>query len=94
MDGLIVKQPWANDIISGKKKVEYRSNKLPDSKKWVYVYLLSGGKALGKIRFEGYNEHSTGYEWIISKVEPFSSPKPYIHPHGARVWVTEVVLDE
>ena len=46
-DGLIVNQPYADEIMDGVKTVEYRAKKLPDDKKFIDVYILSGGHILG-----------------------------------------------
>jgi len=90
-DGLIVKQPYADEIMSGVKTVEYRVKKLPDDKYYIDVYILSGGKILGTVSFDKCIETNDGFEWHIRRVERLEEPKPYIHPKGARVWIREVV---
>ena len=52
MDGLIVKQPFANLIIDGKKKWELRGRPIPKNKIGNNVLLLSKGNILGEITIE------------------------------------------
>lgn len=59
MDGLIVKQPFANQIISRRKKREYRLWPPPVKKMNRNIYLLSNGYALGIIKIEGARRLST-----------------------------------
>lgn len=59
MDGLIVKQPFANQIISKRKKREYRLWPPPDNKINRNIYLLSNGYALGIIKIVGTKNLST-----------------------------------
>ena len=49
MDGLIVKQPFADLIIDGKKQWELRSRPIPKNKIGSEVLLLSKGSILGRI---------------------------------------------
>ena len=91
-DGLIVKQPYADEIINGKKTVEYRVKKLPDDKRFIDVYLLSEGHILGTINFNDCTKSGEGnYNWHIRRVKKLPHPIKYIHPKGARVWIREVV---
>ena len=90
-DGLIVKQPYADEIMSGEKVAEYRVKKLPEDKYYVDVYILSGGHILGTVSFDKCDEFKDGFEWHVRKVEKLSRPVRYIHPKGARVWIREVV---
>ncbi|MDW8062681.1 MAG: ASCH domain-containing protein [Candidatus Caldarchaeum sp.] len=59
MDGLIVKQPFANKIISGRKKRELRLWPPPVKKMNRNIYLLSNGYALGIIKIVGAKSLST-----------------------------------
>ena len=52
MDGLIVKQPFAEMIASGKKTWELRSRSAPKEKINKEILLLSSGYALGKIKIK------------------------------------------
>ena len=52
MDGLIVKQPFADLIASGNKTWELRSRSAPKEKINKEILLLSSGYALGKIKIK------------------------------------------
>jgi len=52
MEGLIVKQPFAELIIDGKKTWELRSKSAPKKKINKEILLLSSGFALGKIKIK------------------------------------------
>jgi len=94
-DGLIIKQPYANEIINGEKTIEYRAKKLPDTKRFIDVYILSGGKILGTASFDGCIQGEDGtFRWHVRRVSKLDKPKPYIHPKGARVWIRGVVEDK
>lgn len=94
MQGLIVLQPYADKIISGQKRFEYRKTKPPQNKIQQIIFLLSGGFALGKIIIDGVTKNlNTGYYgWDIIVFEKFDKPRKYFHPNGAQVWVKKVVL--
>ncbi len=93
-DGLIIKQPYADQIMNKEKLVEYRVKKLPDDKIYKDVYILSEGKILGTASFDKCDEWKDGFEWHIRRVNKFPQPKKYIHPKGARVWIREVVMSD
>jgi len=91
-DGLIVKQPYADEIMSGEKTVEYRVKKLPEDKIFIDIYILSEGHILGTANFDDCIQSDDGrYEWHIRRVSKLPQPLRYIHPKGARVWIREVV---
>ncbi len=91
-DGLIVNQPYADEIINGEKTIEYRAKKLPDDKKFIDVYILSGGHILGTASFDKSTPTEDGrFEWHIRRVSKLPQPIKYIHPKGARVWIRGVV---
>ena len=91
-DGLLIKQPYADEIINGVKTVEYRSKPLPDDKRFIDVYILSGGYILGTASFDSCERlEDGGYEWHIRRVSKLPKPIKYIHPKGARVWIRGVV---
>lgn len=92
-DGLIVKQPYADEIMSGVKTIEYRKKKLPDDKYYIDVFILSEGNILGTASFDKCFDGEDGtFQWHIRRVNKFSESKKYIHPKGARLWVRDVVL--
>ena len=112
MEGLIVKQPFADLIINGQKSWELRSKSAPEGKINKEILLLSKGEALGKIKItkcfkttkeeiiKNTKKHQSeidknsdlyyNHVWKIKVMKKFSSPKPYEHPMGARVWVKNV----
>ena len=91
-DGLIVKQPYANEIMNGEKTIEYRAKALPDDKRFIDVYILSKGHILGTASFDDCVQSEDGrYEWHIRRVRKLPQPIKYIHPKGARVWIRGVV---
>lgn len=94
MNGLIVLQPYADRIISGKKRFEYRKKQPPQDKINVSIFLLSKGFALGKIKIDCIvkNVNTGFYGWDITVLEKFDRPKKYFHPNGAQVWVKKVLL--
>jgi hypothetical protein len=95
IDGLIVLQPYANQIITKAKKFEYRKSKPPANKVKVPLLLLSKGFAIGKIMImsygHGWGELGTDYRWQINVIEKFSIPIKYNHT-GQQVWVKNVEL--
>ena len=90
-DGLLIKQPYADQIMNREKVVEYRVRRLPEEKYYVDIYILSEGHILGTASFDRCNETDNGFEWHIRRVSKIPQPKKYIHPKGARVWIREVV---
>jgi len=64
MDGLIVKQPFANQIIEGKKTWELRSRSAPKEKINKEILLLTSGNALGKIKI---TKCFTATKWKLIK---------------------------
>ncbi len=92
-DGLIIRQPHANQIMNGEKTIEYRKKKLPDDKRFIDVYILSEGHVLGTVSFDNCFKNEDGYSWNIRRHSKFPEPKRYIHPKGARVWIRGVVMN-
>lgn len=56
MEGLIVKQPFADLIIDGQKEWELRSRSPPNEKIKKELFLLSSGMVLGKIKITNHWE--------------------------------------
>lgn len=90
MQGFIVKQPYSGQIITKKKKQEFRNFKTKKINE--PVYLLSEGFVLGKIMFTGIKEINKDwkYAWDIKVLKKLSRPWKYHHPQGAQRWVKEV----
>ena len=96
MIGLIVLQPFADQIINKEKKIEYRSIRYPKKNMNVPVYLLSKGKVLGIVRFTDVNWFSEAkgvvYGHVIEVIKKFKTPLNYDHPNGAQTWIKDVKL--
>ena len=92
MYGFIICQPYADKIINGTKKQEYRSKRT--TKLNIPVYLLSGKNCLGIIQFTKCYKTSKhekyDYAWDVIVIEKFTEPKKYIHPRGAQRWIKDV----
>ena len=89
--GLIVKQPYANQIINGEKKIEYRSRKPPFRYRKIPIYLLSEGKVLGVIIIHDHHQvDSDTWAWEVEDIHKYKLPEKYRHPCGAQVWVKNV----
>jgi len=92
MNGLIVLEPFATQIIDGTKECEYRSR--PPPKKYINVpiYLLSGGYILGRIKIIGYGplRKLPEYYWRIKVITKNKTRIKYNHPNGAQVWVKDI----
>ena len=88
--GFIVCPNYAELIISGQKKHEFRSRRTTILNK--PVYLLSKGKVYGIIQFLKCDclEHS--YAWTIEVLKKYTNCKSYQHPKGAIVWIKEVKI--
>ncbi len=92
MNGIIILQPYADQIINGIKKYEYRSRQT--TKLNIPVYLLSNKKCLGIIKFtkceKSENNTKYNYSWKVKVLEKFKEPKPYIPIKGAQIWIKDV----
>lgn len=98
MDGLIVKQPYARRLVSGSKKIEYRTTKLPRNKINRDVYILttakSGRKILGTVMFTKCVETEDGYEWHAQFPVKFDHTKEYVSKFGAVIWINNVEVSK
>lgn len=89
MEGLIVKQPYAELIINGEKEWELRNRCPPSKKLSKELYLLSSGKVLGKIKIETH--------WIANKkdleknIDKHCSETSFLPKHHvSHVWKIQV----
>ena len=64
---------------------------------------IAGPLKFNELKEKHYLDHSSVdhidntfscYAWEISVCETFGEPKKYVHPHGARVWVKNVLSME
>ena len=89
--GIIILQPFANRIINGQKRNEYRNKPIPKHYLNIPLFLLSEGKILGIIRFIGCKITSfNGYSWKVRVLEKYQEPVKYQHKNGCQVWVRNV----
>jgi len=91
MDGLIVRQPFADQIINGEKRFEYRDYRPPKNKMNQLLYLLSEGKAIGLVRIIDVQTREDNYAWKISVDTKFENRGLYDHS-GQIIWVKKVIF--
>ena len=93
MRALIVKDPWATDIVKGYKTIENRTR--PTNIKERIGIIKSGSKTvIGEVdlvdcKVDGNTNHFGRwiYAWILKNPLEYKQPKPYNHPRGAQIWV-------
>lgn len=90
MDGLIVKEPYATQLVTGKKDVEYRSTKLPENKRLKNVLILNKGRVLGTVMFDNGCLNVDEFEWAVVKYKQFSPYMKYDHKNGCIIWINDV----
>lgn len=90
MEGLIVKSPYAELIINGKKEWELRGKSPPSQKLNKELYLLSSGNVLGKIKIITY--------WVATKndleqnIEKHQTETLFLpKQHVTHVWQVKVM---
>lgn len=73
MKAIVIRQPWAEQILSGEKKIEYRT--------WGTSYrgwllIVSNQQVVGMMEIVDvrYNESEKVYEWIIGDVKRIDKP--------------------
>jgi len=108
MKGLIIKSPYIELILSGKKKWEIRGSKT--NVRGPICLIKSGSKKIfGEVTLvdcieldlEMYNKYclklygkeenklpyKRTYAWVVENPVIYDTPKDYIHPLGAVIWV-------
>ena len=91
MDGLIVKEPFATQLVTGKKTIEYRSTVLPKNKTNKKIFIMNKGRLLGYVVFSHFEDDDDQYLWIVSESKQFSPYMKYKHKNGTIIWVNDVV---
>jgi len=96
MDGLIVKEPFALQLVTGKKDVEYRKTPLPDNKRAVDILILNGKFAIGTVQFGGdYHVVDENYhKWFVVNHKMYSPFLKYKHKNGCIIWINDVEIYE
>lgn len=90
-DGLIVKEPYATQLVTGKKNVEFRSKPLPKYKTNVKIFILNGGFVKGYVVFSHNDIDDYGrHMYHVSEHKQFSPYMKYKHKNGCIVWINNV----
>lgn len=90
MEGLIVKQPYAELIINGEKEWELRSRCPPSKKLSKELYLLSAGTVLGKIKIDTHFEANKN-DLEKNKNKHRSETSFLSEHHVSYVWKVQVI---
>lgn len=90
MEGLIVKQPFADLIINGDKTWELRSRSAPKQKINKEILLLSSGFALGKIKITKCFEASKK-ELMMNSEKHQSSIDDSTENYYSHVWEIDLI---
>lgn len=99
MDGLIVKQPFAEQLVTGKKEMEYRTTPLPKNKTNQEILILTPKKdgcwALGTVFFTSQNRIGyRDYEWIVDFPVKYDGQWQYKQKQGCVTWVKDVEFEK
>ncbi len=96
MYGLYICQPYADQIITGIKKYEFRNWKSKKIGQPVYL-LTKNSQCLGIILLRHYQKIDIPdwykYAYRVDVIERFDPPRKYHHPLGAIRWVKNVKLE-
>jgi len=87
MRALIVKSPWAGQIVSGLKPIEYRSRRTHIRGR---IGIVAGGTGtiIGEVDLIGCQGPFNGlWHWLLANPVCYKIPKHYHHPPGAQIWV-------
>jgi hypothetical protein len=90
MKCLIVREPFASEIVDGVKPIEFRSRST-NIRGRIGIIAAGSKTIIGEVdlvdcqRWE--DETSYTYEWVISSPLRYSSPRSYQHQSGAQVWI-------
>lgn len=87
MRSLIVKQPWAEQIVNGLKSIEYRSRRT-HIRGQIGIVAAGTGTIIGEVDLIGCEGPVNGlYHWLLANPVSYKIPKHYHHPPGAQTWV-------
>jgi hypothetical protein len=88
MRALIVKDPWATEIVKGQKTIEYR-NRPTNIRERIGIIKAGSGCVIGEVDLVDCREDPpmTYFCWGLKNAKEYKKPKPYKHPRGAQVWV-------
>lgn len=86
MRGLIVKSPWAGQIVDGIKTEEYRSRKT-HIRGTIGIIEAGTSSIIGSVCLIDCHFRGDHYAWILQNPQRFNPPISYKHPNGAQCWV-------
>lgn len=94
MKGLIVREPYASQILSGEKTKEIRSR---PTKIRGHIAIIPAGSGMVAGTADlvdctgphpgAWQYQDKTYRYILKNPIKFKKPKPYKHPKGAVIWV-------
>lgn len=94
MKGLIVREPYASQILSGEKTNEFRGRPTKIRGRIAIIPAGSGMVAGTVDLVDCTGPHAGGrpngdktYRYILKNPVKFKKPKAYKHPNGAVIWV-------
>ncbi len=95
MDGLIVKEPFATQLVTGEKKFEYRKKPLPKNKIGEMIFILNKGTVKGFVVFSGqiHDKKNNIYHYIVSASTQFYDGITYKHKNGCVIWINDVEVN-
>lgn len=84
---LCVKSPYAGRIVDGKKTEEYRTTATRIRGK-IGIIESGSGTIIGEAELYDCTRLSDWrYAWHIRNAKRYKTPRPYVHPFGAVIWV-------
>ena len=83
---LIVKDPYATEIVKGEKPEEYR-NARTTFRERIGIIKAGTKTIIGEVDLVDCQETWDGYAWVLENPIQYKIPKPYKHPPGAQIWV-------
>lgn len=93
-DGLIVREPYATHLVTGRKKFEFRTTKLPKDKIGVVILIATtrndGNIICGHVIFSGQKKNTEGWTWIVEKAVQYSEPRMYEMKPGCIIWIKDI----
>ena len=95
MDGLIVKEPFATNLVNGTKQFEFRRTKIPKNKIGVPVLILTPASDGCKVMGEATFFPTKSDDWIWRCTDPTSyigSEMHYKSKNGCVIWINNVEI--
>ena len=86
MRALIVRAPYAAQIMNDLKPIEYRC-RATNVRGRIGIIEGGTGTVIGEVTLTGCQPGEGCYNWLLSNSLKYTKPRPYRHPPGAVVWV-------